>query len=236
MRRTDGRKASAVLLEPAGKAGRLNLNNFKDVHRGETCIVVGNGLSLRDVPNIFLDRFPTFGTNGIFKRYHPTYYIYVDPDVEKLSYSLDEINVMKSKKFVALEITELIQDSIPLNVVHALGFSVNPTEKVYGYFSSSTVMLQLAYWMGFERVGLVGFDHRYTTPAGMRAWHSAKMDVSHFVPDYYPPGTQWKAPDLFKLAAFFRLAKDVFEKDDRQVINLTKHSALDVFQPGELFE
>jgi len=44
---------------------------------------------------------------------------------------------------------------------------------------------------------------------------------------------KWHAPDLQRSAEAYQMAREVFEKDGRRVINLTPNSALDVFEKGE---
>ena len=39
------------------------VKELRDTHKGETCLVVGNGPSLKKIPKDFLKKYPTFGTN-----------------------------------------------------------------------------------------------------------------------------------------------------------------------------
>ena len=51
-------------------------HDLKNSHEGETCIVIGNGISLKDVPLEFLKSHPSLGCNRIFmlEDFIPTYY------------------------------------------------------------------------------------------------------------------------------------------------------------------
>jgi hypothetical protein len=58
--------------------------DLKDKHKGETCIIIGNGPSLKEIPQDFLKKYPTFGTNRIYaikhlEGFHPVYYASVNP-------------------------------------------------------------------------------------------------------------------------------------------------------------
>jgi hypothetical protein len=198
----------------------------------KTCLVCGNGPSLADARNDVLDQFITFGANRIYLKYTPTYYVFVDPMVGRSNVNfIKEINRLETAKYIGTEFASHIDDCVPLNVIHHKGFSYNPLDYVYGYFSVTTVMLQLAYMFGFERVGLVGMDHKYHLPRGERQFHYASEDRNHFVQDYYQGYLdKWNAPKLDKLEEWFDLAKHEFEEDGREIINLTPDSALKIFK------
>ena len=44
----------------------------------ETAVIIANGPSLKNVPNEWLDKYPTFGANRVFLKYNPTYLTLVD--------------------------------------------------------------------------------------------------------------------------------------------------------------
>ena len=194
----------------------------------KTCLIIGNGPSLADVPNEFLAKYPTFGTSRVYLKYVPDYYAFVDP-VSMNDDRMHEIRELKSAhKFVDSHYNHLFNDCIPLKCLHEMGFSLYPLSVVYAYFSATTVLIQLAFYYGFEKVGLVGMDHRYATPNGKRKWHEASEDTSHFTSDYYKPGESWKAPMLDKLTVWHGLAREVFDCNHRQIVNLTPGSDLTV--------
>lgn len=196
------------------------------------CLVIGNGPSLANVRNDTLDRFVTFGGNWIFEKYQPTYYVFVDPMIGAANKNwMEGIKALTCTKYVHQRLIEDIRDAVPLYCIHRMGFSKAPLDHVYTYFSVITPMIQLAYMMGFEQVGLVGVDHRYNTPRGARAFHLESEDTNHFMRNYYGGRLElWKAPRLDLLAEWFELAKIVFEQDGREIVNLTPGSDLQVFR------
>ena len=205
-------------------------------HHPETCLIAGNGPSLADVRNDVLSQFVTFGANRCYLKFEPTYYFLVDELLCKSNVIWnDEVNSLPSQKFIISEYADKIEGSTPLNCIHRMGFSFEPLEHLYTYFSVVTAMLQIAYWMGFKRIGLVGLDHRFNEPRGTREWHPINEDTNHFTKDYYTDYmTQWKAPRLDKLTEWLERAKSIFEKDGIEVINLTPGSALQTFPFGDL--
>lgn len=203
----------------------------------KTCLVVGNGPSLAGVGRDVLYQFETFGCNHCQAKFDPTYYVYVDPAmVEEPKRSVfDDINAMTSKKFIVREIAHLIHGSTPLTCVHRMGFSFEPLKHVYAYFSVTTVMLQLAYWMGYRRIGLVGMDHRWETPRGKRAWHPIIEDVNHYHRGYFAGVIEeWKAPRIDLLNNWHDYASGIFDAYGCEVVNLTPGSALKSYEFGKL--
>ena len=66
-----------------GGRRRAKVRQFRDIHRGRHCFVLGNGPSLNAVDLVRLNREYTFGVNGIHlahedKGFEPTYYIVED--------------------------------------------------------------------------------------------------------------------------------------------------------------
>lgn len=202
----------------------------------KSCLVCGNGPSLADIRNDTLAQIPTFGGNRVYLKFEPTYYVFVDPMMGRRNATfIDEINSLTCEKFIVDEFAPQIKDCHALKCEHRIGFSSRPLEFVYAYFSVVTVMIQLAFWKGFDRVGIVGLDHRYNEPRGSRAWHPASEDTNHFIHGYYDGYlAAWKAPRLDKLEDWFRLAKTVAEADGRLIENLTPNSGLNVFPKTDL--
>lgn len=210
---------------------------MKNTHKGETCLVIGNGPSLADVPLDFLNKYPSFGTNRIYrmKDFTPTYYVAVNPEIIKQS--TDEIGTIDAHKFIRDGFADKFEDAIPLKNSGQPQFSKEPLKLLYEGFSVTYVCLQLAYWMGFKTVLLVGVDHKYASNGGANVLMSAPMD-NHFSENYYQPGEVWNNPDLIRSAKAFELAKDAFSKarPRRKIVNLTPETGLDVFPKGKVSE
>jgi hypothetical protein len=208
-----------------------HFNNLHNKHVGETCIVVGNGPSLRNVPDEFLCTYPTFGTNRIYLRFTPDYYVAINPLV--IDNNRDEIDLLMCPRFIrggmGLGGYQLQRSSIA-------PFSFEPLKWVHEGWTVTYVCLQLAYWMGFTTVLLVGVDHRYTfngKPNEKRRMEGD--DPNHFDPDYFR-GQEWNNPDLARSEDYYEIARDVYAQAGRRIVNLTEGSALDVFEKGTIAE
>ena len=121
--------------------------------------------------------------------------------------------------------------------VRSLGdpqFFPDPRAGLYEGHTVSFVALQLAYWMGFSTILLVGVDHRYTHEGNPNQELIAQgEDPNHFDPRYFSDGNKWHAPDLVRSAEAYQMARTAFEADSRRIINLTPNSALEVFERQE---
>lgn len=196
----------------------------------KTCLIIGNGPSLANVPNAFLERFPTFGSNRIYLKFVPEIYACVNPLVTR-QYRL-EISEMKCEKYIDITTADLIPGSFKIRDLHRAEFSTEPGWYGAGYTVTS-VLLQIAYWHGYKRIGLIGVDHRYTFEGKPNQELTAgETDPNHFDSSYFT-NVQWNAPDLAKSELAYKLARRAFEDRGGEIINLSVESALDVFERGD---
>lgn len=211
-------------------------DTFYNIHNGP-CVVIGNGPSLRDVPLSFLRRYPTFGTNRIYllPNFVCDFYVSVNPLV--IQQSVKEINEYPAKaKFIAEIEASSITGSYPLVSSPVRMFSFNPAAYIFEGHTVTFACLQLAFFMGFETVLLVGVDHTYkmdSTPNSETTWEG--KDPNHFDPHYFT-GARWNNPDLHNSEIAYELAKKAFEDNGRRIINLGPASVLNVFEKGSIDE
>lgn len=202
-----------------------------NLHNGETGVIIGNGPSLKDVPTSFLEKYPTFGANRIYLRFQPTYFVSVNDLV--LQQFTEDIANLKCKKFVKAAFAEAC-GATPLNSVGMQTFSFNPLSYIYEGFTVTYVSMQLAFFMGFSTVLLVGVDHKFTyvgKPNEERVMEGD--DPNHFDPNYFK-GVRWNNPDLDQSNESYKMARTAYEENDRSIINLTPESGTDVFEKGNL--
>ena len=194
------------------------------------CLIIGNGPSLKDIPVEFLQSYPSFGSNRIYllDGFTPTYYAATNPlIVEQFS---DEINVLDCMKFVGESQRHLVPGAFPLHMTSRLSFSHHRDEPIYEGYTVTYVLLQLAYWMGYQQVGLIGVDHRYkyTGSPNQVKEMTQENDVNHFAPGYFA-GYKRHNPDLAKSENSYNLARREYMAAGRRIVNLTPGSALTVF-------
>ncbi len=92
------------------------------------------------------------------------------------------------------------------------------------------VAIQLAYYMGFSEVYLVGVDHSYQfkgTPHAEQV--SEGDDPNHFAANYFGKGFRWHLPDLEGSELAYRVAKHIFQTSGRRIFDATVGGKLEVF-------
>ena len=112
-------------------------------------------------------------------------------------------------------------------------FSLDATQRLYCGQSVTIINLQLAHWMGFQRVVLIGMDFSYRIPEdadrnGGRII-SRSDDPNHFHPDYFGAGKTWNDPRLDRVLVSYHLADEVYRATGREIINATEGGKLDLF-------
>lgn len=195
----------------------------------KTCLIVGNGRSLNDTPVALLEKYSTFGSNRVYLKFDPDFYACVNPLV--IEQYAHEINQISSVKYIRAAMCHMVKGAIALPITSERKFFKNPLERCYEGYTVTFVLMQLAYHMGFERVGLVGVDHYYKHDGKPNELLKAEgCDPNHFDSDYFSGGAFWNAPDLEQSEKSYRMAKEAFEADGRKIVNLTPGSLLDVFE------
>ena len=92
------------------------------------------------------------------------------------------------------------------------------------------VALQLAFYMGFQQVILIGVDHNFSTQGKPNTTViSQGEDKDHFHASYFGKGFRWQLPDLETSERAYRLAKQAFEAAGREVLDATIGGKLQVF-------
>ena len=94
--------------------------------------------------------------------------------------------------------------------------------------------LQLAFFMGFSTVVIVGMDHRYSYMGLPNEPHALQgPDPNHFDPSYFS-GHTWDNPDLANSERFYAMARTAFEADNRRILDCTVGGACQVFEKSRL--
>ena len=224
-----------------------NINYFKNLYKGERCFIIGNGPSLNKIDLTKLKNEITFGVNSIFLNYdkmgfYPTYYTVEDSHViRERSEAIKGIT--GSIKFIpryAYNIFGTRDDFIYLNIILDYRrykgfpyFSTDISRRIWVGGTVSYINLQLAYYMGFKDIYLIGFDHNYIIPKSANVVGadiiSTDDDPNHFHPDYFGKGFSWHVPLTERMELCYLKAKYAFEQSEKKIINATSGGSLEIF-------
>lgn len=231
------------------------LKQFKDIHKGETCFIIGNGPSLKieDLTKIYELGIPSFAFNRIFcifdeTPWRPTYYVSQDINV---TYGMEEQfkNLDLQYKFFPINWKWFDNIIVP----GAFYFkTIDETPDIYNFskdiskaiYNSATVAytaFQIAYYMGFKRIYLIGTDQNYVIPKD-RDFSGKNFDVlkqNYFSEKYLNRAKDdLKFPDVSNMnKAFISLNHHIKNGYiDVEAYNATRGGMLEVFERKDLDE
>ncbi len=215
------------------------LKMLRDRHAGTRCVLVANGPSLNKMELGFLKREYVIGLNKIylgFKKFgfYPKYYVAVNAKVVKQS--AHEIRKMNCVKFVSNHgsFDTVSEDGLTyhINTVNPYArFCTDITQGVHEGWTVTYAALQIAYFLGFDTVILIGLDHRFQYSGKPNETKiMSGPDLNHFCGNYFEHGQQWDNPDLTKSEESYRIARDEFEKNGRRIIDATVNGACTIFE------
>jgi tetratricopeptide (TPR) repeat protein len=214
------------------------IRQFHNKHLGERCVIIGNGPSLNEMDLSFLKDEICFGTNKIFLgferwNFSPTYYVAVNPHV--IEQSVDQIRNISCPKFIGNRGVSFFDPSDDLIFIKTFpspeeAFSKSPDVGLNEGSTVTYVAMQLAYYMGFSEVILIGVDHHFVTQGTpYEAVVSGGNDPNHFDPNYFGKGLKWQLPDLDASEKSYQVAKKVFEESGRKIIDATVNGRCQTF-------
>ena len=215
----------------------LSLSDLRNRYVGEQCYIIGNGPSIKQTDLSRLKNAFTFGLNRIYLNYpnmgfQPTFYCCVNPNViEQFSADIDRLN---SVKFINARGRTLLQNhwnTFFMESIPRIGFNEDLSD--FSWYEGWTVTyctMQVAFHLGFEEVVLVGVDHYFkNTGEPNKAVVESTADVNHFHPDYFGKGVVWQYPDLARSEQSYTIAKGVFERQGRRILDATIGGHLQIF-------
>ena len=211
------------------------LAQFKDIHRGKRCFLIGNGpsLSFEDLNTLKENHEITFGVNRIYLSFdktdwRPDYYVLVDSivlqqdfeTVQKLdlpvlfiSDNYTEESIKGSKNVFYFSKRENRYDSE--------SFSLDFSQYVYG---GSTVIydaMQIAVYMGFEEIILLGVDMTRVKP-GER--------IPHFYAGNLKGDEKLVKGDVGVVLKVFEIAEKVTKQRGVRILNATRGGNVEAFE------
>jgi hypothetical protein len=223
-------------LSTRGRQSRKRLQSYKNRHQGQRCFIIGNGPSLRQTDLSLLHSDVTFGLNRIYllfgeNGFSTTYLVSVNELViEQCASELAALPCPKFFSWRARSVIEFTPDTAFLFLRPGPAFGIDVTKGIWTGATVTYVAMQLAYYMGFQKVILIGVDHRFATKGKPHTTVlSQGDDLDHFDPRYFGKGFRWQLPDLDTSEVAYHLAKSQFERDGREIVDATIGGQLDIF-------
>ena len=178
---------------------------FRGRYEGKRCFIIGNGPSLRPEDLDLLKQEYTFGANRIYLMYgrtlwRPTFYVCQDKDMlkaEQMNITGGKAGVDPCSCFIGYNSMKktgtrfpdsnpyLMDNRAALWRKEGLPFSFDCERQVADGTTVTYSSIQLAVYMGFTRIYLLGMDHHFphTIDKNRRITYDAAVR-SHFDPRY----------------------------------------------------
>ena len=224
-------------LSPTRWRSHRALTPYHNIHWGERCFVIGNGPSLGRMDLSLLARETTFGLNRIYLAFEQlgfttTYFLAVNRLVmEQFGEDIQQLPMPKFTMWENRHLTSSTPDVMYIRARRGPSFFADIRRGAWQNGTVTYVALQLAYFMGFQQVVLIGVDHSFKTKGTPnKEIVSQGDDPDHFMPSYFGKGVRWQLPDLETSEVAYRLAKERFERDGRSILDATIEGNLEVFQ------
>ncbi len=227
----------AAAFHPWRRDSIKRLAALKDSHKGERCFLLGNGPSLRETDLTRLRGEQTLGFNRIYLAFPELgfttrYYLSVnDLVVEQCAQDIQNLSI---PRFVSWRARKWLQPQENLFFLHTTytgpKFARDITGRMWEGATVTYAALQVAYYLGFSEVILIGVDHNFVTQGKPNTTITSQGDdPNHFHPGYFGKGFRWQLPDLDTSEIAYRMAKEAYEADGRSVIDATIGGKLRVF-------
>ncbi len=214
------------------------LRKFKGIHSGERCFVIGNGPSLKPEDlDLITDEY-SFSCNKIYKildktKWRPYYYVVDDYGFVSTDYN-NIINTVKAQaKFIGIEFEKKL--AVPFEgtdvilmkertILHGNRpeWNLDIDQYICAGHTVTFPMIQLAIYMGFKEIYLLGNDCSY-----LATFENGVKGKNHFYESEDDKTSQQDAANLFFA---FESIKECARENDVRIYNATRGGALETFE------
>lgn len=225
------------------------LRSYKNKYAGQRCVVIGNGPSLTTED---LDRLKgeiTFASNRIYNLYdrtgwRPTFLCAQDhsilqtiaPDLKQAAEGVEQVFLAASGYDICKEHTQGVENIhyFPLRYIppkkNRYRFSLEADKEVVEGLSITYSCLQLAAYMGFREIYLLGIDHNYSIEIDKNG-NIVKNDKS--VKNYFTGVKEMKQsnpPQVIEMTYAYLSAEPFSRNNGFRIFNATRGGRLEVFE------
>lgn len=224
-----------------GLENKKSIKRIKDIHKNETLYLIANGPSINKTNLHLLKDKTTMCMNRFYIKFNsldfvPNYLVCIEETV--LDQFFEDFNSLEIQTFVNWRARKKIKNSIYLKESFSLFpfFQRDITKPTNAGGTVTFVCLQLANYMGFKKVVILGMDHFFKEKgiAGKSEVRTQERDESHFDPNYFPKGIKWLLPDLVKSEYSYKIANDFYLKNGKEIIDATIDGKCEIFKKDKL--
>lgn len=226
-----------AFLHPWRTDSIQKIKALRNSHAGERCVIIGNGPSLRDTDLKKLRNVFTIGMNRFYLAFEELGFstsILLSVNNLVIEQCAEDFRALPIPVFVSWRGRKWIQPASNLHYLYTSyllpRFNPDASARLWEGATVTFVAMQLAYYMGFKQVVLIGVDHNFTTKGTPNTTVvSTGDDPNHFNPAYFGKGFRWQLPDLETSELAYGMAREAYKNDGREIIDATVGGKLTVF-------
>jgi hypothetical protein len=234
------------------------MQSLKDKYSGQRCFIMGNGPSLNQTRIELLKNETIWGFNKIYLLFdkiiwRPKFYVtndrrltqHISKEIIVLIKQLPRSKFFFPDIFLSSEINGTNNNIYwynekPWNEEINSGLallSCDPSEFIVNTATVTIVGLQLAVYLGFNPIYLIGCDTSYSVLPSVSFENgnpemlisTADDDNNHFVSNYSGKGDKWTAPNVPLMVRQYEEAKKIADESNIMIYNATVGGQLEVF-------
>lgn len=239
---------------------RPALRKLRAQYKGtKRCFLIGNGPSLNQTDLSVLKDEVTFAVNGFFLKmdhldWSPTFYCVEDhlvaedraPWINQLKGPIKLFPAYLGYQFPPAPDTIFYNHRPRVSYPHGFDFSREADKITYTGCTVTFSLMQLAAYLGFEEIYLIGVDASYDIPKDVNAGTGSGTgsgtgygvgvldmqsdDPNHFDPDYFGKGFRWHDPQVDKMVEAYAEAKKTLQGSGQTIYNATIGGKLELFE------
>lgn len=223
------------------------MKQYKGRFSGQRCFLIGNGPSLRaeDLTAIYNAGIPTFAFNRVYNIFdqtpwRPTFYI--SQDEKMLSGCAETVSALDLPvKFIPIQLSWWhnirIKNALHFHLTNQTGedprdflFSDDAAKGLYNSSTGMYTAAQLAAYMGFAEIYLIGVDHHFRVSQNNKG--EVVVDTTakdYFTDKYNEDKANLYIPNTEKSTLTYVAMKNHCEQRGIRVYNATRGGKLEVF-------
>jgi len=202
------------------------ITEFKQKHKGERGFIACNGPSLNDIDMSKLRGEIVFGLNrGYLKKDLPITYLVTVDDLIENQFREEMESFQCEAKF-----SHNLKGAYKLQWTHDRPrFSPSIAVPIWQGHSVTNVALQVAFYMGFKEVYIIGMDHFIDYSATEKVggkFINRGGDLNHFDPNYFSGEVKYNHQNLERVELGYKLAREYYEGSGRKLYNASTRTRL----------
>lgn len=227
------------------------IKSLKNIYKGERCFIVCNGPSLKIEQIERLEQIKgmiTFGLNRVYYLYdktkwRPDYYVAFEPEFVSKEISTIENIEVKRNRFINIigknKKNDLDKKNIWLNCTSKFTIDKYSTDNIYfsdeiekeviDAYTVTFTALQIAIYMGFSEINLIGADHQFSKviTKNNKLIENNKV-VGHCYIDKKEDYRTYSFLEGIEMS--YKVAKKYAEEHEILIQNLTEGGKLEIFR------